>query len=100
MLTHCNFMQVNVYELLSDLLESSGVDRLDDEDPARMRASAQAKLAEITEVHHSSITQPCKHSRDFCVLCASIQRDVRLFTQCCVTAFSKTNTPTIDLCCG
>ncbi len=48
-------MQVNVYELLSDLLENSGVDRLDNEDPARMRASAQAKLAEITEVRHSPI---------------------------------------------
>ena len=45
-------VQVNVYELLADLLESSRVDRLDTENPVRMRASAQAKLAEITEVHH------------------------------------------------
>lgn len=39
-----------MYELLSSLLEEDGVDRLDTEDPARMRASAAAKLAEITEV--------------------------------------------------
>ena len=43
---------MNVYELLAELLESSGVDRLDTEDPVRMRASAQAKLAEITEVQN------------------------------------------------
>lgn len=39
-----------MYELLASLLEEDGVDRLDTEDPARMRASAAAKLAEITEV--------------------------------------------------
>ena len=43
--------QVNVCELLADLLESSEVDCLDNEDPLRMRTSAQAKLADITEVH-------------------------------------------------
>ena len=43
-------MQVNVYELLVELLESTGADRLETEDPARLRAGAEAKLAEITEV--------------------------------------------------
>ena len=47
-------VQVNVYELLADLLESSEVDCLDNEDPVRMRTSAQAKLAEITEVQISA----------------------------------------------
>ena len=42
--------QVNVYELLVELLESTGADRLEAEDPARLRAGAEAKLAEITEV--------------------------------------------------
>ncbi len=42
--------QVNVYELLVELLESTGADRLETEDPARLRAGAEAKLAEITEV--------------------------------------------------
>ena len=45
-------MQVNVYELLVELLESTGADRLETEDPARLRAGAEAKLAEITEVKH------------------------------------------------
>lgn len=43
-------VQVNVCELLAALLEAGEVDALYREDPARMRASARAKLAEITEV--------------------------------------------------
>ena len=39
-----------MYELLVELLESTGADRLESEDPARLRAGAEAKLAEITEV--------------------------------------------------
>ena len=46
----CATPQVNVYELLVELLESTGADRLETEDPARLRAGAEAKLAEITEV--------------------------------------------------
>ena len=70
-----------MYELLSDLLESSGVDRLDNEDPARMRASAQAKLAEITEVYHSPIAMSNEHLRGFFFKSANTQRDLRLFPQ-------------------
>ena len=48
-----------MYELLASLLEEDGVDRLDTEDPARLRTSAAAKLAEITEVC-------CADARTFC----------------------------------
>jgi len=47
-------VQVNVYELLAELLETSGADPLDSEDPARMHASVKVKLAEITEVDCNS----------------------------------------------
>lgn len=67
-------VQVNVYELLADLLESSEVDCLDNEDPIRMRTSAQAKLAEITEVQNSAYS----HKRIWMVMNTATLRQALL----------------------
>ena len=43
-------LQVSVLEQLAKLLESSDVDRTEDEDLASMRDEARRKLAEVNEV--------------------------------------------------